>query len=266
MKIGFIGTGNMGTAIIKGCIAKDHSFASRIFASDIDFDKTKAMAEALGINACKTNEEVVKNSDIIILSVKPNIYDRVLSEIKTFVSGKHIIVSIAPGISIGNIEKFFTDPVKVIRTMPNTPAMVNEGMTAVCKNQNITDEDLKSVLSIFNNIGKTEVIDEKLMDVVTSVSGSSPAYVYMFIEALADGAVLHGMPRQQAYRFASQAVMGSAKMVLESGMHPGFLKDMVCSPGGTTIEAVKSLEQNKFRSAVIEAVDVCTEKSKKMGK
>lgn len=266
MKIGLIGTGNMGTAIVKGCIAKDKTVSSRIYAADIDFKKAKAMSDELGINCCETNKEVLQNSDMIILAVKPNVYDGILNDIKPFVHDKHILVSIAAGISISSMEKHFDAPVKIIRTMPNTPAMVNEGMTAVSKNRNVTEQELGKVLEVFNAVGRTEVIDEKLMDVITGISGSSPAYVFMFIEALADGAVLHGMTREQAYRFAAQAVKGAAEMVIEKGMHPGYLKDMVCSPGGTTIEAVKVLEKNGFRSAVIEAVDACTEKSKKMGK
>lgn len=145
--------------------------------------------------------------------------------------------------------------------MPNTPALVGEGMSALCPNEMVTKRDLEDVLNIFNSFGQTEIVSEKLMDVVTSVSGSSPAYVYMIIEAMADAAVLDGMPRNQAYKFAAQAVLGSAKMVLETGMHPGALKDMVCSPGGTTIEAVATLEEKGLRTAIISAMQRCTQKS-----
>ena len=148
--------------------------------------------------------------------------------------------------------------------MPNTPAFVGEGMTAVTRNAEVNDKELDMVLDIFKSIGKADVIDEKLMDMIPSISGSSPAYVYMFIEALADGAVLQGMARDKAYQYAAQAVLGAAKMVLESGKHPGELKDQVCSPGGTTIEAVYSLEQNHFRGTIIEAMEACTAKSKKL--
>lgn len=153
---------------------------------------------------------------------------------------------------------------KIVRTMPNTPALVGEGITGVCHNDLVTKEELEYVCHILNGFGKAEVVPERLMDVVVSVSGSSPAYVFMFIEAMADAAVADGMPRPQAYKFAAQAVLGSAKMVLETGKHPGELKDMVCSPGGTTIEAVRVLEQKGFRSAVFEAMKVCAEKSKGM--
>lgn len=148
--------------------------------------------------------------------------------------------------------------------MPNTPVLVGEGMSALSFNEMVTEKDIKEVLNIFNIFGQTEVVNEKLMDVVTSISGSSPAYVYMFIEAMADAAVLDGMPRNQAYKFAAQAVLGSAKMVLETGIHPGELKDMVCSPGGTTIEAVATLEEKGLRTAIISAMKRCTQKSMEM--
>lgn len=264
MKIGFIGTGNMGMAIINGCLASDKGMAEKIYATDINPEQLNNNVSKLGIHLCQSNAELVNSSDVIILAVTPNVYDLVLNEIKNLVTDKHIVVSIAAGISISEMENVLNKSVKVVRTMPNTPAMVNEGITAVSRNVNVTDDEFEIILQIFRGIGKVESIDEELMDVIPGISGSSPAYVYMFIEALADGAVLHGMPREQAYRFASQAILGSAKMVLESGFHPGYLKDMVCSPGGVTIEAVKSLESNRFRHAVIEAVDVCTYKSRKM--
>ena len=153
---------------------------------------------------------------------------------------------------------------KLVRTMPNTPALVGMGMTAMCPNDQMTKEEIDYVRSLLESFGKVEIVSEKLMDVVVSTSGSSPAYVFMLIEAMADAAVAGGMPRQQAYLFAAQAVLGSAQMVLETGKHPGELKDMVCSPGGTTIEAVRVLEKRGFRSAVMEAMKVCEEKSKTM--
>ena len=177
-----------------------------------------------------------------------------------------LIVMIAAGQTIAVNEARFGRNIKIVRAMPNTPALVGEGMAALCANSYVTGEEKDEVREIFESFGKAEFVAENMMDVVAGVSGSSPAYVYMFIEALADGAVLQGMPRQQAYTFAAQAVLGSARMVLETGMHPGALKDMVCSPGGTTIEAVASLEQDGLRAAVIRAVDVCTEKSKAMSK
>ena len=202
----------------------------------------------------------------MVLSVKPYLYADVIEEIRDTVKQDVVIVMIAAGQTIAVNEARFGRNIKIVRAMPNTPALVGEGMAALCANSYVTGEEKNEVREIFESFGKAEFVAENMMDVVAGVSGSSPAYVYMFIEALADGAVLQGMPRQQAYTFAAQAVLGSARMVLETGMHPGALKDMVCSPGGTTIEAVASLEQDGLRAAVIRAVDVCTEKSKAMSK
>lgn len=266
MNIGFIGTGNMGSAIIKGYLSQHNNDKKTVYAYDKISERTKELEKIYGINQCKSIEEIMKDCEVIILAVKPNIYPFVLEEISRFAAQKHIIVSIAAGITIKYMESFFDFSVKMIRTMPNTPALVKEGITALAKNSNISMDEFNRVMDIFRSVGKTESIDEKLMDTVTGVSGSSPAYVYMFIEALADGAVLQGMARNQAYQFAAQSILGAAKMVLETGKHPGELKDMVCSPGGTTIEAVSILEEKGMRSAVIEAVKACTEKSKKMSK
>jgi pyrroline-5-carboxylate reductase len=266
MRIGFIGTGNMGGAIIKGYINKDAKAASRIFAFDVDAKKIDALVQELKISGCKSSEELVKSCDAIMLSIKPNICGKVLEEIKDFVTDRHILVSMVAGYSIGAIEESIGRPVKVIRILPNMPAMVNESMTAVCRNKAVTDQEFSEFNEIIASIGLVEVVEEKLIEAVVGVSSSSPAYIYMFIEALADGAVLLGMPRHQAYKFASQALIGSARMVLETGIHPGELKDMVCSPGGTTIEGVRALEKNGFRSSVIEAVVAAAEKSRKVGK
>lgn len=266
MKIGFIGTGNMGTAIIKGYVKKDEKNKNDIFAFDKASDKVKKLVDECGIIHSHSTSHLMQNSDIVILAVKPDIYGRILEEIRPLMKREQILVSIAAGITISYLESFFDFPVKVVRTMPNTPALVNEGITALSKNENIDASEFETVINIFNSIGKTEIIDEKLMDIIPGVSGSSPAYVYMFIEALADGAVLQGMPRNKAYQFAAQSVLGAARMVIETGKHPGELKDMVCSPGGTTIEAVAVLEDRGMRSAVIEAVAACTEKSRKMSK
>ena len=177
---------------------------------------------------------------------------------------RKIIVSIAPGKTLDWLFGQFGKKVKLVRCMPNTPALVGEGMTGVCSNEAVTEGELEMVLRILESCGRAEVLPERLMDAVVSVSGSSPAYVFLFIEAMADAAVADGMPRAQAYRFAAQAVLGSAKLVLETGKHPGELKDMVCSPGGTTIEAVRVLEEKGMRSAVMEAMKACTAKGRQM--
>lgn len=264
MKLGFIGTGNMASAIMGGVIKNQVVAAEEIIGADLFAPGRERVKEQFGINVTASNKEVVEKAEVIILSVKPQFYADVIQEIKDDVKESQIIITIAPGKTLEWLGGQFGKPVKLVRTMPNTPAMVGEGMTAACPNENITEEEIARVKTILESFSKVEVVPERLMDVVTSVSGSSPAYVFMFIEAMADAAVLGGMPRAQAYKFAAQAVMGSAKMVLETGKHPGELKDMVCSPAGTTIEAVRTLEERGFRSAVIEAMKKCEEVSKSM--
>ena len=264
MKLGFIGAGNMSKAIMCGVLKNEIFKPEEVIASDLYVPGLEAAKESLGINITTDNKEVAKNSEVLILAVKPQFYADVIKEISEYITEKQIIVTIAPGKTLEYLKDTFGHPVKIVRTMPNTPALVGEGITGVCHNALVTKEELDYVCNILNGFGKAEVVPERLMDVVVSVSGSSPAYVFMFIEAMADAAVADGMPRPQAYKFAAQAVLGSAKMVLETGKHPGELKDMVCSPAGTTIEAVRVLEEKGFRSAVFEAMKACAEKSKGM--
>ncbi|WP_411681270.1 pyrroline-5-carboxylate reductase [Clostridium thailandense] len=264
--IGFIGCGNMAQAMIGGIIKAKLVPESNIMASDLNETDLKHVAEDYGIKVTTDNNEVAKNADILILSVKPNLYAAVIEGIKNSIKENAVVVTIAAGKSIASTETSFGKKLKVVRVMPNTPALVGEGMSAVCPNDRVAEEEKEEIMEIFESFGKAEIVNEKLMDAVTSVSGSSPAYVYMFIEAMADAAVLDGMPRSQAYKFAAQAVLGAAKMVLATGMHPGELKDMVCSPGGTTIEAVATLEEKGLRSTVISAMRSCTRKSIEMSK
>lgn len=263
-KIGFIGCGNMAQAMIGGIINSNLTSPQNVISSDVFENSLKQIKDKFGITTTADNKEVAKFSDILFLAVKPFKYAEVIEEIKDYVKDNVIIVTIAAGIPILTTEKSFAKDIKVVRTMPNTPALVGEGMSALCPNKLITSEDLADVIKIFESFGKAEVIEEKLMDSIPAISGSSPAYVFMFIEALADGAVLRGMPRDKAYKFAAQTLLGSAKMVLETGKHPGALKDMVCTPGGTTIDAVYTLEKNNFRGTVISAMESCTEKAIKM--
>lgn len=264
MKLGFIGTGNMAGAIMGGVI-KSHVFKpEEIIGADPLAAGREKVKELYGIHVTGSNKEVIEKAEVVVLSVKPQYYEAVITEIRDLVKPKQIIITIAPGKTLAWLEEKFGKEVKLVRTMPNTPAMVGEGMTAACANASVTEEELEYACTILRSFGKVEVISEHLMDVVVSVSGSSPAYVFMFIEAMADAAVADGMPRAQAYKFAAQAVLGSARMVLETGKHPGELKDMVCSPGGTTIEAIRVLEKNGLRSAVIEAMKACTDIAKGM--
>lgn len=265
-KIGFIGCGNMAQAIIGGIIKSGIVSKDNIIASRNNAEKLQAIKESLGINITQDNKEVAMEADVLFLAVKPHIYALVIEEIKDYIKNDAVIVTIAAGITISFMEKAFDKSVKIVRTMPNTPAMVGEGMSALCCNKEVSKDELSMVVTLFEAFGKAEVIEERLMDSVPAVSGSSPAYVYMFIEALADGAVRDGIPREKAYKMAAQAVLGAAKMVLETGIHPGALKDNVCSPGGTTIEAVFALERNNFRGTVIEAMKACTDKTREMSR
>lgn len=263
-KVGFIGCGNMGTAMIQGMLDSGKCAKSEMMASDKSESFRKSKGELLGITMTDDNKEVVRFADVLFLAVKPQYYEEVITEIKDVVTDEKIIVTIAPGKSLEWLYEKFGKQFKIIRTMPNTPAMVKEGMMGMCPGESLTDDEVALVRDLCQGFSKTELIAENLMDVVTAVSGSSPAYVFMFIEAMADAAVAGGMPRAQAYTFAAQAVMGSAKMVLETGKHPGELKDMVCSPAGTTIEAVRVLEDKGMRSAVIEAMMKCLDISRNM--
>ncbi|WIF94019.1 pyrroline-5-carboxylate reductase [Caminicella sporogenes] len=263
-KVGIIGCGNMASAIIGGIIQSKLISPENVIVSDRDYAKLELISKKYGIKITKDNTEVANFSDILILAVKPYIHDVILEEIKNNVKSDTVVVTIAAGIDINYIETKLGQTVKVIRTMPNTPALVRQGMSALCANKNVTNKELENAVKIFESFGKVEIIDEKLMDFIPAISGSSPAYVFMFIEALADGGVASGVPRDKAYKMAAQAVLGAAQMVLETGKHPGELKDMVCTPGGTTIEAVSSLERNNFRGAVIEAVKACNDKAVSM--
>lgn len=263
MKLGFIGAGNMAQAMIggiikNGLVAKEDIIATAATQKTID----RVSAE-YGVNVTLNNREAA-GADIVVLAVKPVFYEQVIEEVKDVIREEQLIVTIAAGKSVAWVEQVFGEKRKIIRTMPNTPALVGEGITAVCPNAEVTEEELKKVCHLLEGFGKAEVISERIMDAVVAVSGSSPAYVFLFIEAMADAAVAEGMPRAQAYQFAAQSVLGSAKMVLETGRHPGELKDMVCSPGGTTIEAVRALEQTGFRGSVMECMHVCAEKSRNM--
>lgn len=262
MKIGFIGCGNMASAMIGGIIKNQVAEVSEILASARSWEGREKAAKALGIRMTDSNVQVAEFADVLILAVKPFYYQEVIREIREHVRKETIVVSITPGKTLAWLQEQFGKPVKLVRTMPNTPALVGEGMSCICGGSLASGEDVETVCRIFQGFGKTEIVEEEMIDVVVGVSGSSPAYVFMFLEAMADAAVADGMPRAQAYRFAAQAVLGSARMVLETGKHPGELKDMVCSPKGTTIEAVRVLEAKGFRSAVIEAMKACVKKTR----
>ncbi len=262
-KIGFIGLGNMATAIMGGLLGKQMVSPENVIGFDKLPQAVQKAKDYYKITAVSNEAAVAEAADVLFLAVKPNVLQEVLAKISSAVRPETIVISIAAGKTIAFIEDGLgRKDVKLIRCMPNTPALVLEGCTGVCPNSMVSEEDLAGALELLRAFGTANVVPEKLMDVVVGVSGSSPAYVFMFIEAMADAAVAAGMPRAQAYQFSAQAVLGSAKLLLETGKHPGELKDMVCSPGGTTIEAVKVLEEMGFRAAVMDAVEACIEKSK----
>lgn len=265
IKLGFIGGGNMGRAIIKGVIQNGLILPTSISAFDTDTNKLNELSVQTGINAISSINGLAKNSDMLILAVKPNVVENVISDISNDLNDKSII-SIVAGLQVETLKSLLPSSCRVLRVMPNMPAMVGEGMTVLDSNNTLTDQELNFAKDIFNAIGKTEILPTYLMDAVTGVSGSGPAYAFIFIEAMADAAVLKGIPRDIAYTLAAQTLLGSATAVLESGEHPAVLKDRVCSPGGTTIEAVYALETGGFRASIIDAVDIATEKSKDLGK
>lgn len=264
MKLGFIGLGNMARAMIVGMLKEQVVSASDIMGSAASAASREYAMQNLGILIGEDNIQVARFADVLILAVKPQVLPQVVSQIKDEVAPETVVLSIAAGVSLERLQKLFGRERKLIRCMPNTPALVGKGCTGVCANELVTEEEMKQSLTLLQSFGLAEEVPEKLMDAVVGVSGSSPAYVFMFLEALADGAVQAGMPRAQAYRFAAQSVMGSAALMLETGKHPGELKDMVCSPAGTTIDAVQVLEDCGFRSSVMHAVEACVEKSRKL--
>lgn len=255
-QIGFIGMGNMGYAMLKGAL-KNFQTEDIVF-TDVNESRVSFVEEQTKVLGVENASVLLECCKYIVLAIKPQFYDEVLEEIK--VRDDQIIISIAPGKSIDYLKDVLGKNVKIVRAMPNTPALVNEGMSGISFSKDIyTEEEKQVICTMFQSFGQYEIIDEKLMDSVVCVSGSSPAYVYMFIEALADSGVKYGLPRDKAYKFAAQTVLGAAKMVLETNKHPGELKDQVCSPGGTTIVGVEALEEYGFRNAVMKASDKCYE-------
>lgn len=274
MNIGFIGLGNMATAIIGGLLregtvvgaGEEAITAANIIGSAKTEATRRAKAEQFGIAVTADNREVVERADVVVLAVKPQFFPEVIEEVRDVIGDK-LVISIAAGLTLERIADLFerdAATMRLVRCMPNTPALVNAGCTAVCLGAGATEADRATCLSLMSSFGRAVVIPERLMDAASAVSGSSPAFVFMFIESLADGAVAAGMPRAQAYEFAAAAVAGSAQLVLETGRHPGDLKDMVCSPGGTTIQGVKALEEGSFRASVMNAVDACVRKAQQL--
>ncbi len=264
-KIGFIGGGKMGEALCKGIIKAGLSTADDIMMSDVVVERCKYLNQEIGVKTTQNNKNIASFAGIIIIAVKPQMISEVLNNIKNDIADRHLIVSIAAGIPIKFIESRLPPGARIVRVMPNTPCLVSASATAYALNKYATNTDSQLVSHIFSAVGKAFQLDEKYLDAVTGLSGSGPAYVYMFIEALSDGGVKMGLPRDVSTVLAAQTVLGAAKMVLETGQHPAQLKDAVTSPGGTTIEGISKLEEGGLRSTLINAVEAASLKSKKLG-
>jgi len=264
--IGIIGAGHIGTAVIGGIVKAKLTAAKNIFASDKSESNVEELAKSLGIHTTTDNKKVVKSSDVIVLAVKPMNAREVLSDIKDVVKPSQVIISVMAGIKTSLITALLGVECPVIRTMPNTPALVDSGATAISKGKFADDEHLNIAHTIFKSIGMVEVVPENLLDAVTGLSGSGPAYIYMVIEAMTDGGVKMGIPRQIAFRLAAQTVFGAAKLVIETGKHPAILKDEVTTPGGTAIAAVAELETHGLRTMLINAVSTATARSKELSR
>ncbi len=265
-KIAFLGSGNMAEALIKGLLASGTAKPEQVLAADVSADRLEHLRKSYGIITHKTNNDAVREAGIIILSVKPQVLEKVLAEIAPAVDDNKLVISIAAGVPLAKIENVLKKGSRVVRVMPNTPALVLAGAAALAAGTGATSDDLSLAQSIFNSVGRSVVVEEKLMDAVTGLSGSGPAYVFMIIDALSDAGVKAGLPRQLALELAAQTVYGSAKMVLDTKEHPGKLRDMVTSPGGTTIEGLHALEKGKLRATLMNAVEAATARSKELGK
>ena len=264
MKIGFIGLGNMAQAMIGGVLRNHLAVPEEIYGSANTAETESKVHEMFGITVTGDNLETARQAELLILAVKPQFLEKVIGQISDIDLTGKTILSIAAGKSLAWLEEQFCAPLPFVRAMPNTPALVGEGCTGVCYGSRVTPEMKEKTAAVLDSFGKTVELPERLMDVLTGVSGCAPAWIFILIEAMADGAVAEGMPRSQAYECAAQAVLGSAKLMLETGKHPGELKDMVCSPAGSTIQAVRVLEEKGFRGAVTDAVITAVEKSRSL--
>lgn len=264
--IGFIGTGKMGHAIATRAYSLFGKSCKGMYAYDKDKSKTDLLRKQTDMEIMESEIQVIEKSDIIVVALLPDVIRKELSDMTDFFEGK-IIISTAAGVSIETMKKIFGEGAKIFRTMPNRPALIGKGITIVSfMEEDVSEGDVDGVMELLSSIGKTQILPESLMNEVIALTGSSPAYVFMLIEAMASGAVLRGLPSDLAYKLAAMAVEGSAAMVTDTGQHPAVLRDEICTPGGTTIEAVRALEEAGFKSAVIEAMERCTQRAIDIGK
>jgi pyrroline-5-carboxylate reductase len=265
LNIGFLGAGKMATALARGFVQAGIVTPKQIIAGDVSEAASAAFAKEVGAKMTAFNPDVVRFAEVLILAVKPDQVAGVLAEIREVFTEKHLLISIAAGVTLSRLEAGLGAGARLIRVMPNTPALVGASASAFAAGKSAQPADAALAQKLFSSVGLAFPVKESLLDAVTGLSGSGPAYVYQFIEALSDGGVASGLPRDLATKLAAQTVLGAAKMILETGQHPGALKDMVTSPGGTTIEGVHELEKGRLRATVMNAVRAATEKSKKLG-
>ena len=265
-KVGFIGSGNMGEALIRGLVESNLVPADSIVVSDVRADRTHQLADQYGVRALAGNTALVTEADVVILAVKPQIMAPVLREVRPALVNRPLIISVAAGVSTATIQSILGTYPRLIRVMPNTPALVLRGVTAIARTPGLDVDDLETAQEIFAAVGKVVVLDEDHMDAVTGLSGSGPAYVAIVIESLADGGVKMGLDRATAMTLATQTVLGAAALLSETGLHPGALKDMVSSPGGTTIAGIAALEEGGIRTTFIRAVERATLRSRELGR
>jgi len=265
-RIGFIGAGRMATAMVQSLIRSKLTTADRIVASDVVEEAREALGDMANVKVYSEYKPAVEESDVIFLAVKPQVMAEVLLELKPLLTAKHLVVSVAAGVSLTQLGAMLGPKVRLVRVMPNTPILVGAGAAAFCLGPKATFEDAELVQTILNTLGKAIELPERLMDAVTGLSASGPAYVAVMIEALADGGVCAGLSREIANQLATQTVYGTAKMLLETCLHPGMLKDMVASPGGTTIAGIHALERGGLRAALMDAVEAATKRSVELGK
>ena len=264
-KIAFLGSGSMAEAMIRGLLRGGHCAAGDVSASGPRQERATELSERFGIRAVVDNRAAVEGADIVILSVKPQILSKVLDEVGEVLPPDALIISIAAGVPIAAIASRLKEGTRMIRAMPNTPALVDAGATAIAKGDEANAADMEDATRIFDAVGITVTLEESLLDAVTGLSGSGPAYMFLIIEALSDGGVKVGLSRRMAQLLAAQTVFGSAKLLMETNEHPGLLKDRVTSPGGTAITGLHTLEQGGVRTTLIEAVEAATERSKELG-
>ena len=264
-KIAFLGSGNMAEALVKGLLAAGTAAPDEIVCAEPRAERREELQTRHGVAVTASNLAAVKQADILLLSVKPQVMDALLDEIAPAMDARKLVVSIAAGVPISAIARKLGPTARIVRTMPNTPALVGAGATALARGPHATDADLGQAVALFEAVGTTVVVEEHLLDAVTGLSGSGPAFIFLAIEALADGGVKMGLPRHVAMALAAQTVVGAGQLVLETGEHPGKLKDQVTSPGGTTIAGVHALETAGFRAALIAAVEAAAKRSRELG-